>query len=417
MSSNKSVYIKSKNLIDLSYIIKYSYKTGKNCIIKDVENKSYVDFSGGYGVAMIGWQNKEIIKEQIKQIKKSNFAPPSMPTQEANELAEKLISFFPNENLKCLKATGGANANEVALSIFYNLTNGEVATFRNSYHGWSQATLGMGEIEGFKMPKVKKEYQTAKIDFPHTKQNIDEKESLNQLENLLKNNPNIKIFIGEPIICSGGVFIPDKNYWKNFYQICKAYDVFLIFDEVLTGFGKLGSMFASQYFDVFPDAITLGKGISSGYSALGAVLIKSEHLAKYNFTDINASFAWTPYSCAISKKNIEIIENENLHKNAENIGFYLKDQLKKIFNKYLKKYNFKVRGLGLMISISPSVNEINILGRLFFECINLGLIFNFSGDCKSIILLPPLILDKKTCDKGIKILTKAIKKLDSRKDI
>jgi 4-aminobutyrate aminotransferase-like enzyme len=417
MISNKSIYQQNKRLIDLSYIIKFSYKTGKNSIIKDVENNSYVDFSGGYGVMAIGWQNKEIIKEQIRQIKKSNFAPPSMPTQEANDLAEKLISFFPNQKLKCLKATGGANANEVALSVFYNLTNGDVATFKNAYHGWSQATLGMGEIEGFKMPRVKKQYETIKIDFPHTKLNIDEKESLRQLEDMFKNNSNIKIFIAEPIICSGGVFIPEKNYWKNFYEICKKYGVFLIFDEVLTGFGKLGTMFAVEYFDIFPDAITFGKGITSGYSSLGAVLIKQEHLNKYNFTDINASFAWTPYSCAIAKKNIEIIETQNLKQNAEKIGLYLKEELNKIFSKYLKKYNFKVRGLGLMISISPSVKEVYILGRLFFECIKMGLIFNFSGDGKSIVILPPLILDKKTCDKGIKILTKAVKKLDSKEYI
>lgn len=417
MKNNKEIYKRSKQLIDLSYITRFAYDTGSGCIIKDVESNTYIDFSSGYGVCMIGWQNEKIIKKQIEQIQKSNFAPPWMPTEEANKLAEKLIQFFPNKNFKCLKATGGANANEVAISVFYNINKGDIATFKNSYHGWSQATLGMGEISGFKMPRVKKEYETYKINFPQSNSKIEEEKSLKELEILLIQYPNIKIFVAELALGAGGVYIPTLQYWKKFSQICKKFNIFLIVDEAITGFGRAGEMFLTNYYDIDPDAITLAKGISSGYSAIGAVLIKENYLKDYNFTDVNASFAWTPYSCAIANENINIIENEKLAENSKTIGNFLKTEIEKIFYSNLKSYNFNIRGMGLMISISPSNNHINIIGRIFFECFKNGLIMNLSGDGKSIIVLPPLIIDKNTCLEGIKILEKVVKKLDINQNI
>jgi 4-aminobutyrate aminotransferase-like enzyme len=417
MKKNKEIYNKNKELIDLCYINRFAYDTGDGCIVKDVESNNYIDFSSGYGVCLIGWQNQKMIEKQIKQIKKSNFAPPWMPTEEANEFAEKLIKFFPNKNYKCLKATGGANANEVALSVFYNINQGEIATFKNSYHGWTQATLGMGEISEFRMPKVKKEYITHKINFPDVDPKIDETKTLEELEHLFYNNSNINIFICELALGAGGVYIPSKDYWKKFSDICKKFNVYLIVDEAITGFGRTGEMFLTQYYDIDPDAIIFAKGISSGYSAIGAVLIKKEHLKNYHFTDINASFAWTPYSCAIANENINIIENEKLVNNSKIIGNFLKIELEKLFSYYLKSYKFTVRGMGLMISIAPENNHIKIIGRIFFETLKEGLLVNVSGDGRSIIILPPLILNEEVAQKGLQILEKVIKKLDLKQKV
>lgn len=415
--NNRLIYKKIKNLIDLNYYVPVGFKNGYGCIINDLEGKEYVDFSGAYGVSIIGWQHPSMIKFQKEQIDKSNYAPTWMPTEESVKYAEKLLSLFKDKDFKCLKSTGGANGNEVALSVFYNINQGEIATFKNSYHGWSQATLGMGEILEFKMPKVKKEYITHKISFPDVDPEIDEIKSLKELECLFYNNPNIKIFICELALGAGGVYIPSKDYWKKFSEICKAFNVYLIVDEAITGFGRTGEMFLTQYYNLDPDAIIFAKGISSGYSAIGAVLIKSEHLKKYNFTDVSASFAWTPYSCAIAEKNINIIQEENLIENSKILGDFLKIELEKIFNLKLKSYNFKIRGKGLMIGISPSNNHIKIVGRIFFEALKEGLIMNISGDGKAIIILPPLILNKETAEKGLKILEKVIKKLDLKQKI
>jgi 4-aminobutyrate aminotransferase-like enzyme len=415
--NNRSTYKKIKNLIDLNYYIPVGFKNANGCIINDLEGKEYIDFCGGYGVSIIGWQHPSMIKFQKEQIDKSNYAPTWMPTEESVKFAEKLLSLFKNKDFKCLKATGGANANEVALSVFYNINQGEIATFKNSYHGWSQATLGMGDILEFKMPKVKKEYITHKINFPNVNQEIDEIKSLKELEILFSNNPNINIFICELALGAGGVYIPSKEYWKKFSEICKKFNVYLIVDEAITGFGRTGEMFLTQYYDIDADAITFAKGISSGYSTIGAVLIKTEHLKKYNFSDINASFAWTPYSCAIAEKNINIIQEENLMQNSKILGDFLKIQLEKIFHLKLKSYNFKIRGKGLMIAISPSNNHIKIIGRIFFEALKEGLLTNISGDGKSIIILPPLIINQETAEKGLKILEKVIKKLDLKQKI
>jgi 4-aminobutyrate aminotransferase-like enzyme len=403
---NKELYKSLKSNLASAYLIPVAFETAKNYTLVDIENKEYIDFSAGYGVANIGWQNPKMLQAQIKQINKSNYAPPWMPTQEADELAKKLISFFPQVKYKCLRATGGANANEVALSIFSNITDGKIGTFKRSYHGWSQATLGMSEIAKFKLPFVRKYYESIKMDTP----NIDSK-SIQKVEEFFDNNPDIKIFIAEPIIGSGGVIIPHKDYWKKFYEICKKRNIFLILDEAITGFGRTGYMLASHYFEIEPDAIILAKGVSSGYSAIGAVLIKEEYLKNYKFGDVSATFSWTPYSASITKTNIDIIEQDRLCDNSIIIGDYLKTNIEKLFKKYYPEETLEVRGIGLMIAVEL-INKIDktpntyLVGRLFYEFLNNGLMWCTSGDNNALIALPPLTIDKQGCDKALSIMQK-----------
>lgn len=412
---NKKIYKSLKNNLSSAYFIPKCFKTGENYIIKDIEDNQYIDFSGGYGVVNIGWQHPKMLEAQIKQINKSNYAPPWMPTNEADELAKKLISFFPKTKYKCLRATGGANANEIVLSIFYNICKGKIATFERSYHGWSQATLGMGEIKKFKLPFVRKEYESIKLN----SQNINS-DSMEEVEAFFDNNPDVKIFIAEPILGSGGIIIPHKNYWKKFFDICKRRNIFLIFDEAITAFGRIGHMFASNYFQIEPDAIILAKGISSGYAAIGAVLIKEEHLKNYKFGDVSATFSWTPYACSITHTNINLIEEEKLCNNSILIGKYLKSNIEKLFKKYYTEETLEVRGIGLMIAVEL-VNKIDktpntyLVGRLFFDFLNHGLMWCTSGDNNALIALPPLTIDKKGCDLALSIIEKVLikKRLDN----
>jgi 4-aminobutyrate aminotransferase-like enzyme len=401
MLNNKETYNSIKNRMAGSYYIPLSFKTGENYTIEDIEGKHYLDFSCGYGVTNIGWQNPEMLDSQKKFIDKSNYAPPWMSTIESLELAETLTSYFPNTKYKCFRTTGGANGNEVVISIFYNLCKGNIGTFTRSYHGWSQATLGMGEIQKYKMPNVKFGYESKKIPPPN-------ESTLEDVERFFDENPDVKIFIAEPILGSGGVIIPEKNYWVEFYRICKKKGVYLILDEVITAFGRMGYMFSCQYYGIEPDGIILAKGMSSGYAAIGAVLIKEEYLKDYKFGDVSATFSWTPFACAVTSKNIEIIEKNKLCENSTMIGEYLKLELVKVFDEYCKKIKFEIRGIGLMLSIKFNdenhKHNIYMVGRLVYDFIENGLMFCTSGDNDSIVILPPLTLDKEGCDKAIKII-------------
>lgn len=403
--NNKELFKKLKAKMAGAYYMPYSFKTSEGCIIKDIENNEYIDLSSGYGVTNIGWQNKEMLEHQKNILEKCNYAHPWFVTEEAYRLAEKLISFFPNEKYKCLRTTGGANGNEVAISIFYNKTKGNIATFERSYHGWTQATLGMGEINKYKMPNVKTSYISKKINITDT---------LEEVEKFFAENRNIKIFIAEPILGSGGVLIPDKYYWSKFKTICETYGVYLIFDECITGFGRTGQMFASHYYNINPDAIIFGKGISSGYAGIGAVLVKEEHLKDYKFGDVSATFAWTPYACEIVLKNIEIIEKNILCENANKIGAKFYQEIKNILLNLIKNEDFKIRQIGAMIAIqfldANKNPDVYLHGRLIYKLIENGIITCTSGDNDSIILLPPLIIDDNTILIAIEKIKNVLKK-------
>ena len=404
---NKELYKKIKSNMGCAYFSPITFKSSDGVILEDIESNKYIDFTSGYGVVNIGWQNKKMIKKQIHQTIISNYAPPWMPTQEANDLAEKLKSFFPNTDYKCLRATGGANANEIVLSVFCNKTKGEIATFNKSYHGWSQATIGMSESNKFKFPSVKKPFESIKIEPPDS-------DSIQYIKEIFDKNPNIRIFIAEPILVSGGVIIPSKTFWKDLYNLCKSKNIYFIFDEAITAFGRAGYMFYSNYLEINPDAIILAKGISSGYSAIGAVLIKDEHLKDYKFADVSATFSWTPYSCSIAKYNIDLIEEDDLCSNSLFIGDYLRNEIFNTFNKYFDSNSFKIRGQGLIIGVDLLTKEQNpnlfLTGRALFSCAKNGLILCTSWDNSTLIFMPPLCITKKECDDAIKILDKTLSK-------
>jgi len=302
---NKTLYRTIKDKMGASYYVPVSFKSGNNYTIRDIQDKEYIDLSSGYAVTNIGYNHPEMLVSQMQYLINSNYAPTWMPTVEALGLAEKLISYFPG--YKCLRTTGGANGNEVAISVFHNLCGGEIGTFERSYHGWSQTTLGMGEIDKFKLPNVRKEYITKKLSPPneHTIEDVD------------------KFFTENPM---------------------------------------------------------------------------------------------TPFSCAVTTKNIEIIENDNLCENSRVIGEYLKNELIRIFTKHCKKTKFEVRGIGMMIAIKfltdNEKHNVFLVGRLVYEIIEEGVMFCYSGDNDSILGFPPLTLDKEGVDKSIEIIERVLVRKD-----
>jgi len=173
-------------------------------------------------------------------------------------------------------------------------------------------------------------------------------------------------------------------------------------------------MFYSNYLEINPDAIVLAKGISSGYSAIGAVLIKEKHLIDYKFSDVSATFSWTPFSCAIAKYNIDLIEEDDLCLKSLIVGDYLKNNLLNILNKHFDSNLFRVKGQGLVIGVELLTKEQNpnlfLTGRVLFNCIKNGLFLCTSWDNTTLIFMPPLCINKEECNKAIKILDEVLAK-------
>jgi 4-aminobutyrate aminotransferase-like enzyme len=419
--SNKEVSrsIKDTQVSDLTFPAGFHKAAG--IYFEDIEGNRYIDFSSGYGVANIGWQHPKMLKAMHEQLGKSNYAPPWMATQEAAELGKKLITLTGSPGFRCLRAIGGGDANENLLKALYAYKRGEILTFDRSYHGGTHATIGMSEAELFRLPLVKHEYRTHKTEPPYCLRCSWKKnrstcslECALSINDILNKNKNIVAFFAEPVLGSGGIIVPPDGYFKIVCEICKEHGVTLVFDEVLTGFGRTGKMFAYQKYGVEIDGMSVAKGLSSGYAAIGAAILKDDLLGPYRkYDDVSASFAWTPMACRVALTNIQIIEEEKLPENAALTGDYLYDNILKILNRYGEEYLGEVRACGLMIGVEWVNNKTGktpnpmLTMKFLVRMLRKGLMWCASWDYHTMIALPPLIITMPECDDALNIIEDA----------
>ena len=416
---NKQVFaLARKNLVfDASFAS--AFHTGSGVRFQDIEGGSYIDFSSGYGVSNVGWQHPEMIAMLQQQAAKSNYAPPWMPTEEAALLAERLVQFVPDTGYKVLRATGGGDANEIILKVlFASQGMGSVLSFYRSYHGGTHAALGMSDIKAFKLPEIRKDYEEHKVEPPYCFRCPVKKdpatcntECLQLVEEKMRAHPDIRIFMAEPILGSGGVIVPPKNYFTQLRALCDQYNVVLVMDEVLTGNGRTGHWLASEYYSIVPDAFSLAKGLASGYAAIGAAVIKEEYLETfYKYDDVSSSFAWSPMSCAVALKNLEILERDSYLENARIQGDYLKTNFEFLMRKKLPDQFGEVRGLGAMIGCEFVDNQQNknpnprLSMRVLLGMLKRGCMWCASWDYTVMIAMPPLCITKEESDEALNIL-------------
>lgn len=414
---------KQYQITDLSFPA--SFASSKGVRFTDIEGNEYIDLSSGYGVVNVGWQHPKMVAALQEQATKSCYAPPWMVTEESAILSEKLCNRMPATNYKSFRATGGSDANEIArkvISSYYGTAN--VLSFHRSYHGGSHASLGISDIEAFKLPEIKKEYKEYKVQPPYCMRCPLKKdprgcsfECTDEISKTLKQNRDIKIFFAEPILGSGGVITPPKGYYKKLKEICDAFQVALVFDEVLTGNGRTGHYLASEYFEVTPAAITLAKGLASGFAAIGAALIQEKYIEHFTqFDDVSSSFAWSPLSCALALKNMEILDHEKLISNAAIQGEYLKTHFTEILQKYHPDQFGEVRGLGLMLGCEMVNNQQDKLTnhklhmRILLGMLKRGVMWCASWDYNTMIALPPLSITREECDEVLNVLELTVKR-------
>lgn len=266
-----------KKYIQRKKFMPFVIKSTEGCTIKDVKGKEYLDFLGGYyGTVTIGWNRKEVLNAMKKQMRYTNFAPEYCPSEACSKLAKELIKLTDKHFRKCLRATSGSEAVDLAIkSAKASSGKKRIITSHNSYHGQTIAGIALGghrDIQGKIKPVLPK---IVKVPFPNSeycrKNKISTEEAINQFEKTVKKKEDIAAALFEPIL-GEGIIVPPKNYFKKIENICKENSIQLIFDEVITGFGRTGEPFAYQTFKVKPDILILGKGLSSGYAPIATTL-------------------------------------------------------------------------------------------------------------------------------------------------
>ena len=401
----------------LAYNVLCSY--GDGVYLYDSNGNRYLDFSSGWGVANYGYNNSYITEGIKQQLNKNIYSPPWIATEESIKLARELLQITGLDSYKCIRATGGADANETALRIALSNKKGRIISFKYSYHGNSSTTIQLSDNTKFGKNIISSDDQfQLHPPYPFRDSSSSLEHSINSLKKIIKNNP-ISAMIFEPIIGGGGVIEFPEDYLRDIQEICLKNNILIILDEVVTGFGRTGQNFAFHGLPIVPDILTLAKGMSGGYAAIGAVLCRNQLVRKFNksYSDISSSFAWTPLACVASMLCIDFLNSKIRLNTVINNGKYLKENIEKIFRRYLEKYFGEIRGRGMIIGVelvkSPVSREENYsLGqKLVIKFKNNGLFIATCWNSHILSFLPPLIIDRREIDEGLNRIEDTVKNL------
>jgi len=324
---------------------------GEGIYLYDKQGNKYIDACSGAAVSNIGHGNKRVARAMCAQAEKVAFSHLSRWTSDpVRELADQVAELAPGSLNKLYLVSGGSEATESALKMarqyYLERDGGKTGKYKiisrwNAFHG---NTIGSLSMTG---DGRRKNYTPYLLDFPHIEacycyrcpfgQELDtcKVECAHALDRCLKFHgaDTVAAFIAEPIVgAASGALVPHPDYFKIIRQICDHYDMLYIDDEVMTGFGRTGSMFAVEEFGVMPDMICAAKGMSAGYAPLGAVIVKDEiHAAYKNGTGVfvhGHTYGGNPMSAATAVEVIKILKEEKLTENARVIGAYLLEQMK-----------------------------------------------------------------------------------------
>jgi taurine-pyruvate aminotransferase len=347
--------------------------SGNGCNITDVRGNEYLDMlSGGVWCVNVGYGRESMVQAAADQLRILPYYAGTVATPPYIQLATKLASLLPTLP-KAYISNSGSEANEKAFKIsrlYFGVTETQKEKHKiiyrdRDYHGSTLAVLAAG---GQKERKAGYgPYPEGFVEIPHAccyrcpfgksypNCEIDCARALETT--ILKEGPDtVAAIILEPITAGGGIIPPVPEYFPLIQSICRKYEVLLILDEVVTGFGRTGKMFGHNHYDVQPDMVTLAKGIASSYMPLSATLSTKKVFDRFltsptdtfgYFRDIS-TYGGCTAGCSVALENIRIIEDEKLVENSAVLGRYLLDQLKQFADHPMVG---EIRGLGLFAGI------------------------------------------------------------------
>ena len=354
------------------------------------DGKEYYDFLGGIAVNALGHNHPKFTQALKSQIDKVIHTSSLYYIENQAKLAQKLVEKSCAD--KVVFCNSGAEANEGAMKLakiyFYKKGSDkfEIITLYKSFHGRTLATVAATGQEKYKkpykplLPGVK---QVKPNDIDAVKAAVTDKTAA---------------IMVEPIQGESGVHPMSAEYLRELRSFCTENDILLIFDEVQTGVGRTGCLFASEYYGVYPDIFTCAKALGGGIP-IGAVCAVESVAAAFEPGDHGTTFGGNPFATAAGLAVLNIFEEEKLIENAKEMGEYFKSELLKLQDRHTDKIT-EVRGVGLLIGIelNPEIAK-NISKKLFED----GFLVSLCGGT-TIRVAPPLIITKKEIDVFIKEL-------------
>ncbi|MFX1520293.1 MAG: aspartate aminotransferase family protein [Promethearchaeota archaeon] len=409
-----------------------SIESGKGVYLYDSDGNEYLDFNAGAAVAICGYGHPKIVKavqDQVEKLSHHCFTLHSNPV--VVELAEKLIQITPGDWAKKIWfGLSGSDANETIYKLVpYATKRRRIMSFMAAYHGQTMGAYTLSghtaqtEIVG--LPNVVKVPYAYCYRCPFGKdlecpecglQCVDFIEK--QVMTTICPPRDTSCILVEPIQSDGGDIPPPPEFLKGLKELCEKYGILFAVDEVKHGFGRTGKMFGIECFDIEPDIITMAKPMANGMP-LSACVAPTEILDSLVAGHLLTT-GGHPVSAAASLATLEVIKEENLAKNAAEMGDYLIKRLSEIQQE--RTLIGDVRGKGLIIGVElvrdqktkePASLE---CAKVMYRAWELGLILIYVGvHSNTIEITPPLIINKEHCDKAIDIINQSIKDVEEGK--
>ncbi|MEP0214821.1 MAG: aminotransferase class III-fold pyridoxal phosphate-dependent enzyme [Cellulophaga sp.] len=349
------------NLFDVYPLYNVTPVSAKGSQVIDDKGQEYLDFYGGHAVISIGHSHPHYVRRIKEQLDKIGFYSNAVQNPLQSELAEKLVELSNCHNYNLFLCNSGAEANENALKLASFYTNkSRVIAFNNGFHGRTSAAVAATD--------------NAAINAPINKQQKVTFLAFNDIESFTSEieKDDVCAVILEAVQGVGGLDEPTTEFYQNIEALCKKHNVVLIADEVQSGYGRTGKFFAYQHHNIKPDIVTIAKGMGNGFP-VGGVLIQEKIKASYGL--LGTTFGGNHLACAASLAVLEVIEQEDLIRNAAKLHTYFVEQAATI--PQIKK----VKGRGLMLGLQFDFEVGDLRKKMIYNQ------FVFTGGAKDKTLL------------------------------
>ncbi len=412
--------------------------SGDGALVTDIEGKEYIDGLAGLWLVNAGHGRAEIAEAYARQASTLAYASSTQATTiPAIELATRLAELSPGDQTTAFFCSGGSEAVESAIKIArqYHYFNGEpkrskIIGRRGSYHGATYGAMSVSGTRPMSEPYHSPFMHGVLHASPPYCYRCDFRQSFpacdllcaDQIEQMITyEGPNtVAAVIAEPISASGGIAVPPEGYWTRMREVCDRHGVLLITDEVINGFGRTGTMFASEHWNLVGDIMTVAKGLASGYAPIGGVLCRPHVVAAFegkNKLSHLLTYGGHAAACAAALANLDIFEREGLVENSKAMG----ERLRKGLEGLSHHPTFgEVRGLGLLAALElvrdPDTkekfkdedDEMKTFGEGLAQR---GLLTRVAG---TLPLSPPLCITAEQVDRMVEIIDDSLSEMEAK---
>ena len=371
---------------------------GKGAKVWDDAGKEYIDCMAGYGVALVGHCNDRVVEAIKDQLEKLMVCHMSTYNTTRSIMLKKLSKVVPAGLDKVFFSNSGAEAVETALKFSRKFSGKPgVISMNGGYHGKTLGALSVTSSEKYRRPFEPLLDHITFVPYGNIRKLVD---SIDDKTGTV---------ILEPVQGESGIIMPPPGFIQEVREICSRRSLVLIFDEIQSGFGRTGKMWAAENWNTIPDVVCVAKGIAGGFP-MGLTITRPEIMESMKVGEHSSTFAGNPLACAAASASIDALVIDGLIENSAETGQYFKNLLIQLKEKH--KIVREIRGLGLMLALELRFDVRNIL----MDGISNGILMLYSG--RNIIrLLPPLLIDRELVSKFVATLDRLLSVEEEKRSV